>query len=155
LPCLQSDAQSCSVPLRLLFRSSPSHRPEFSRGQSATAAGTAPPALRGTRIHGRPTISNLPAALPVPGGAASPPRRGDENLVFGCRRRPRCRPCSAVPFSVWSRGRATMQRAFVRFSNYFRVCHADPALREKHLALPFLGGKAQSEILRSAPLRSE
>jgi hypothetical protein len=28
--------------------------------------------------------------------------------------------------------------------------HADPALREKHLALSFLGRKAQSEILRSA-----
>ena len=29
------------------------------------------------------------------------------------------------------------------------------SLREKHLALLFVGGKVQSEILRSAPLRSE
>jgi hypothetical protein len=30
-----------------------------------------------------------------------------------------------------------------------------PPRRTKHLALLFLGGKVQSEILRSAPLRSE
>jgi hypothetical protein len=35
------------------------------------------------------------------------------------------------------------------------TCHPDPALREKDLALLFVGGKVQSEILRSAPLRSE
>jgi hypothetical protein len=41
------------------------------------------------------------------------------------------------------------------FLYYFRVCHADPVLREKHLALLFGGEKVQSEILRFAPLRSE
>jgi hypothetical protein len=34
-------------------------------------------------------------------------------------------------------------------------CDADPAVRDKHLALLFLGRQVQSEILRSAPLRSE
>jgi hypothetical protein len=34
-------------------------------------------------------------------------------------------------------------------------CHADPALRGKHLALLFVGGKAQSEILRFAQNDSE
>ena len=35
------------------------------------------------------------------------------------------------------------------------TCHPDPTLREKDLALLFVGGKVQSEILRFAPLRSE
>jgi hypothetical protein len=38
------------------------------------------------------------------------------------------------------------------FLHCFRVCHPDPALWEKHLALLFVGGKVQSEILRSAAL---
>ena len=64
-------AQSCFVTLRLLFRSSPFHRPESLRGQSASAAGAAPRGVQGTRIHGRSTTSNLPAALPVPAAADS------------------------------------------------------------------------------------
>jgi len=65
----QQIAQSSFVTLLLLFRSSPSHRPESSRAQSATAAGAVPPPLPGTRIHGRPTPSNLPAILPVAAAA--------------------------------------------------------------------------------------
>ena len=76
-----SREQSCSVTLRLLFRSSPFYRLESSRGRPATAAGAAPPGVPGTRSRGRSTTSNLPAALPVPGAAASPPRRGNENLA--------------------------------------------------------------------------
>jgi len=68
---LRRSRHSCFVTLRLLFRSSPFHRPESSRGQSAGAAAAAPPALPGTRIHGPSTTSSLPAALPVPAAADS------------------------------------------------------------------------------------
>ena len=68
-------------PRRLLFRSSSFCRPEFSRGQSATAAGAAPPGVPGTRIHGRSTTSKVPAALPVPAGAT----RGKRTRCFNNR----------------------------------------------------------------------
>jgi hypothetical protein len=186
-------AQSGFVTLRPLFRSSRSHRRESSRGQSARAAGAAPPARPGTRIHGRSTTSNLPAALPVPGGAMKTPqdaekpvwpviprsrrRRGISHVLCLQSEIPPLRsalgrndnvhkrfsaPCwslvtaeghaveTAPPFPFQSVLGVELRcrELFVHFSYYFRVCHADPAL-------PCLGGKAQSEILRSAPLRSE
>jgi len=62
-------AHGCFVTLGLFFRSSPFHRPEFSRGQSATAADTAHLALLGTGIHERSITSNVPAALAAPATA--------------------------------------------------------------------------------------
>ena len=57
------------------------------------------------QLTGWRDTAHLPAASPLPGTASSPPGRANDNLVFGHCRRPRLGPCSAVPYSVCSRGR--------------------------------------------------
>jgi hypothetical protein len=75
-PALKQVAQSCFVTLRLLFRSSPFHRPESSRGQSATAADVAPgfsPAPAGLKASATKAPAGLKAsttkAAALKGGA--------------------------------------------------------------------------------------